>query len=110
MTAIAHKMSALTVARHAEESSSTRTGAAARPGGSRGGVIGKGGTHVVSASVASSASVKSAAKLSKLDLSITGIGRCSPVGSVSIDAAVTPSAARLASAVANAVSPTRLLR
>jgi len=35
MTAIAHKMSALTVARHAEESSSTRTGGGGEAGGLR---------------------------------------------------------------------------
>jgi len=71
---------------------------------------GGGGTHVVSASlaadVASAASAESAAKLSKLDSSIPGIVRNSSVGSVSVDVAVTPSAARLTSAAASAVSST----
>jgi len=67
-----------------------------------------GGTHVVSASlaadVASAASAESAAKLSKLDSSIPGILRSSSVGSVPVDVAVTPSAARLTSAAASVVS------
>ena len=85
----------------------TRTGGSDIGGNGDGG-IGGGGTHVVSASlaadVASAASAESAAKLSKLDSSIPGIARSSSVGSVSVDVAVTPSAAMMV-VVAMKVAP-----
>ncbi len=107
-TAIAHKTSALTVARHAEESSSASTGGGGEAGGSSGGGIGGGGTHVVSASLAadvsSAATAASTAKLSKLEASIPGIApNSSSIGSVSVDVAVTPSASRLSSALVSAL-------
>ncbi len=111
MTAIAHKTIALTVACHAEESSSIRARGGGETGGSGGGGIVGGGTNVVSASlaadVASAATAASTAKLSKLEASIAGIApNSSSIGSVSVDVAATPSAARLSSAAESFVSST----
>ena len=58
----------------------------------------------LAAAIASAATAASTAKLSKLESSIPGIAPNSSIGSVSVEVAVIPSAARLSSAAASSVS------